>query len=161
VKLNRWLLAMSGNGTLCCICCALCLAAVNAVAGSAHTSFGVSVTVQPVVHVEQLAHGALLISAQDVQRGYVEVTNPVTMHIASNSAAGYTLDVLPTNDVFTQVIVHGLDNEVALGAEGGMIVQRWQHAQTVALNLRFQFALRQGVQPGEYAFPLHMTVRPL
>jgi hypothetical protein len=139
----------------------LCLVSFSTFANTSRTSFSVNVVVQPVAHVEQAAHGNLVISQYDIARGYVEVNEPVAMRINSNSVNGFALNVLPVNDVFTNVVVRGMDGEVALGADGGMIVQRWQRAQTVSMNLKFQFALRPGIQPGEYSWPLQLSVRPL
>jgi hypothetical protein len=130
-------------------------------AASTRTSFNVNVTVQPVARVQQTAPGSLIISPLDIERGYVEVAQPVGLRITSNSMEGYALDVLPVSNLFSRVVVRGLGNDVALGVDGGRIVQRWQHAQTVSVNLKFQFALQPGAQPGEYAFPLQMVVRPL
>ena len=154
--LNHLLTALLLTGSV-----VVTLVPLNATANPARSTFSVNVVVQPVTRVDQANHSNLVISESDVARGYIEVNDPVAMRIASNSERGFALDVLPVNDVFSNVVVRGMGSEVALGADGGMIVQRWQHAQTVSVNLKFQFALRPDTQPGEYAFPLHMAVRPL
>jgi len=138
----------------------LCLPVTAVVAADARGLIAVSATVQPVVHVQQSFNSKLIISAIDIQRGYVEVP-AVRMQVSSNSAQGYALDVLPVNNVFSSVVIRGLDGDVMLGADGGAVVQRWQHGQTVSLNLNFQFALRPDVAEGEYSWPLHLSVRPL
>jgi hypothetical protein len=50
---------------------------------------------------------------------------------------------------------------LALGADGGSVVQRWQRPQAVNLSLRFRFALTPGLTPGIYPWPVRMVVRPL
>ncbi len=134
---------------------------VNTFAASAHSTLTVSAIVLPVTRVQQNIPKVLSISATDVARGYIDVTEPVGLHIVSNSNDGFAVDVLPTNNLFSHVVMRGLGNDVALGMDGGMIVQRWQHAQTMSINLQFKFALQPNVQPGDYAFPLHMNVRAL
>ncbi|HEX2584216.1 MAG TPA: hypothetical protein VHL14_03725 [Steroidobacteraceae bacterium] len=132
-------------------------------AGESRSTVAVSATVQPVVRVQQSSspNHRLVISSMDIQRGYVEVPSAVRMQVSSNSAQGYALDVLPVSNVFSSVVIRGLEGDVVLGADGGAVVQRWQHGQTVSLNLNFQFALRPDVQPGEYSWPVHLSVRPL
>ena len=162
VKLNRLVLALTPvRAMLLASSMVAALASFSTVAGTPGTSFNVNVTVQPVVHVDQTTHSNLVISELDVERGYVDVNEPVTMRVASNSANGFAVNVLPVNDVFANVVVHGIGSDVALGADGGMIVQRWQHSQTVSMNLKFQFALRPDTQPGVYSWPLQLSVKPL
>jgi len=59
------------------------------------------------------------------------------------------------------MVVEGLDSDLALGPDGGTIVQRWQRPQAVDLSLKFRFALAPGLVPGNYPWPLRLTVRPL
>jgi hypothetical protein len=149
------------SATCACLFVTLSMLSVQVGADATRGTISVSVTVQPVVRVVQSTHATLSISANDVQRGYVDVIDPVRLQVASNSVSGFVLDVLPTNDVFTSVVVRGLDSDVVLGADGGVIVQRWQRAQAQSLNLKFKFALRLDTQPGEYSWPLKVLVRPL
>lgn len=121
----------------------------------------VGASVQAVANLQQSSRNTLTITGNDIQRGFVEVHSQLQMRVTSNSTQGYALDVLPVNDVFSNVIVRGLDNDVVLGADGGTIVQRWQHAQSISLALGFRFAIKPGTQPGEYSWPLQMSVRPL
>lgn len=137
------------------------MACVNSYAGTARASFMVGASVQAVAHLQQTIRTTLDITADDIQRGYVEVSEPMQMRVASNSAQGYALNLLPVNDVFSNVIVRGLNGDVVIGEDGGTIVQRWQHAQTVSLALNFRFAIKPGTQPGEYSWPLQVSVRPL
>jgi len=139
---------------------ALCSYALSATAAETRSMVAVSATVRPIVRVQQSMRSTLTISATDVQRGYIEVP-AIHMQVSSNSAQGYALDVLPVNNVFNSVVIRGLDGDVVLGADGGAVVQRWQHGQTVSLNLNFQFALRPDVTAGEYSWPVHVSVRPL
>lgn len=121
----------------------------------------VGASVQAIANLQQNVRSTLTISSADIRRGYVETANTLQLRVASNSTQGYSLDLLPVNDVFSSVVVRGLDNDVVLGEDGGTIVQRWQRAQTVSLALKFRFSIRPGVQPGEYSWPLQVTVRPL
>lgn len=145
---------------LCCFAL-LSLMSVHSLAGTARSTFTVGASVQAIANVQQSNPSTLMITRDDIQRGYVEVVDPLQLRVASNSTQGYSLELLPVNEMFSSVVVHGLDNDVVLGEDGGTIVQRWQHAQAVSLALRFRFAIRPGIQPGEYSWPLQLSVRPL
>jgi hypothetical protein len=59
------------------------------------------------------------------------------------------------------MIVRGCDADASLGAEGGTIVQRWQHTNTMRLSLHFRLRLAPGLAPGRYPWPIQLSVRPL
>jgi len=122
----------------------------------------VSVIVRPVAHIElQSAPAGLDISAADLRRGYIEVMQPIQVTVRSNSPNGYALEVLTVAPVLTSMIVEGLNSELALGAEGGTVVQRWQKPQAVNLSLKFRFELAPGLSAGSYPWPVRLAVRPL
>ena len=121
-----------------------------------------SVIVRPVAHIElQSAPAGLDISAADLRRGYIEVMQPIQVTVHSNSPNGYALEVLTVAPVLTSMIVEGLNSELALGAEGGTVVQRWQKPQAVNLSLKFRFELAPGLSAGSYPWPVRLAVRPL
>jgi hypothetical protein len=103
----------------------------------------------------------LQISAADVAQGYTDAPRPLQLRIESNSRAGFALDVTTLSPWCTAVAVQGLDGEVQLDAPGGTVVQRWQGVRARVLELRVRFKLAPAVQPGTYAWPLRLAVRPL
>jgi hypothetical protein len=121
----------------------------------------VSATVNPIARLEQAPPAPLLISAADLQRGYVDAPRPLRLRVYSNSRAGFALDVAAQSPWFTAVAIDGLDTGVTLGAEGGTIVQRWPGAAERSLSLRVRFSLAAGLEPGLYAWPLQLRARPL
>ena len=134
---------------------------ISAHAASSRASFSVSVTVMPVAHINHDVLNHIVITRDDVQRGFVDVKSNSAIQVSSNSAQGFTLDVYSICNLFNNVVVSGVDGDVSLSADGGSIVHRWSHAQTQALSLSYRFALRPDIQPGSYSFPLQMSVRPL
>lgn len=103
----------------------------------------------------------LEISAADLRRGYIEVRQPTEFTVRSNSPNGYALDVLTVAPVLSSMIVEGLNSDLALGKEGGTIVQRWQKPQAVNVSLKFRFELLPGLSTGNYPWPVRLAVRPL
>jgi hypothetical protein len=133
-----------------------------AAARDARTSFTVGATVNATARIEmQSAPTDLLVTATDLRRGYLDVVEPTTLVIRSNSPAGFALDLLTVTPLMSSLIVRGLESEQALGADGGTIVQRWTQAQTVNLSLRFRFILAAGLGEGRYPWPVRVGVRPL
>jgi hypothetical protein len=165
-KQNQTLNAASGpalrlmpRALLLVIVAAGCMAAS---AKDSRTSLGVSAIVRAVANVELTSAPAdLTVSADDVRRGYVDVLQPTTLVIRSNSASGYVVDLMTVTPMLTSMVVSGFDADLALGAEGGTIVQRWQHPHAVSLSLRFRLMLAPGLVSGRYPWPMRLSVRPL
>lgn len=108
------------------------------------------------------APARLDISSTDLQRGYIDVVQPTELTVRSNSPDGFALDVLTVaSPMVSSMVVEGLDSDLALGADGGTIVQRWERPHAVNLSLTFRFALTPGLPPGNYPWPLRLSVRPL
>lgn len=134
----------------------------SAPAKEARTSFTVSATVVAVARIERASVPAHLeISALDLQRGFIDVPDPVALEIRSNSPDGFVLDIVSVAPIFSSLVIQGLDSEAHLGADGGTIVQRWQKAQTAKLSLHLRFALAPGVVAGSYPWPMQIIARPL
>lgn len=127
-----------------------------------HTDLSVSVIVRPMANIEsQSMPSGLDVSAADVRRGYIDVSQPTQLIVRSNSPNGYALEFLTVAPVLSSMIVKGLNTDLELGKEGGSIVQRWQKPQTVNLSLKFRFELAPGLDAGTYPWPVRLAVRPL
>ena len=127
-----------------------------------HSALSVSVVVRAAANIElRSAPTGLEISAADLRRGYIEVRQPTEFTVRSNSPNGYALDVLTVAPVHSSMIVEGLNSDLALGKEGGTIVQRWQKPQAVNVSLKFRFELLPGLSTGNYPWPVRLAVRPL
>jgi hypothetical protein len=127
-----------------------------------HSGFSVSVIVRPVANIElQSAPTGLDISAADLRRGYIDVMQPTQFTVRSNSPNGYALEFLTVAPVLSSMIVEGLNSDLALGCDGGTIVQRWQKPQAVNVSLKFRFELVPGLSIGTYPWPVRLAVRPL
>ena len=144
---------------------ALVVAASVTAAGArdVHSDLSVSITVRAVANMQiKSAPPGLNVSSADLQRGFIDVTQPTELTVHSNSPNGFALDVLTiASPLVSSMVVEGLNSDLALGAEGGTIVQRWTHPQSVNLSLTFRLALAPGLVPGNYPWPLRLAVRPL
>lgn len=139
----------------------LCHAAL--VAADTHGgSFPVMARVLPVARLVAVASPAgFTVTPDDVRRGYVNVVEPVRLQVASNSRAGFQLDVHNLAQDIPSLHLEGLGAPVDLPGEGGTVVQRWSAPSQAAVTLRFTFRLNEAIAPGSYPWPVQLGVRPL
>jgi hypothetical protein len=131
-------------------------------ARDARTNFNVSATVNAVAKLQVQSEPAeILVSDEDLRRGFIDVVQPTDLLIRSNSATGYVLDLTTLTPMLSSLVVRGLQSEQSLSGEGGAIVQRWHAPQTVALSLQFRLMLAPGLVAGRYPWPMRFDVRPL
>ena len=122
----------------------------------------VNATVLPVARVQVTSAPAdLQISADDLRRGYVDVLQPTSLLVNSNSPDGFALDLMTLSPLASSIIVNGLESDQVLGAEGGTLIQRWQRPQAMRVMLRFRLLLAPGLNAGRYEWPVRLDVRPL
>lgn len=103
----------------------------------------------------------VLVSARDVDRGFVEIPGASRLDIRTNARA-FALEIEPLGAPFSAVAISGLDQRVEFGSDGGSIVRRVADpAQPVTLALRYRLRLDASAVPGAYAWPVRFEVRPL
>jgi len=135
---------------------------IAANAREVRASFSVSVTVLAMARIERQTEPATLeITAADLRRGFLDVQQPTTLLVRSNSPNGFALDLSTVPSMLESVIVHGFADDQPLGPEGGRIVQRWYGTHSMDLSLTFRLVLAPGLAPGIYPWPVHLAVRPL
>ena len=106
---------------------------------------------------------AVVVTAADVARGYVDVAAPAQVAIQSNSLAGYLLEFASQGGFMRQILVKGLANEVQLSPEGGTVMQSssGMGVTKTTLALAFRFVLAESTQQGTYPWPMRLSVTPL
>jgi hypothetical protein len=102
---------------------------------------------------------ALTVTARDIERGYVDVPAASNFSVITNTQDGFLIDFRPRGEVFRSVTVTGLQNPVEIGAHGGSAVNNTPHGRTTFHQLGYRFVLRPDLQPGEYPWPLEISVR--
>ncbi len=131
-------------------------------AKDARTSLTVSATVNAVARIDlRSAPAAVHVSPADLGRGFVDVGEPLSLVVHSNSREGFALDLAPLAPMFSSLTVEGLESPQILGPDGGTIVQRWRAPHEVTLSLRLRLGLAPGLAAGTYPWPLRVSVRPL
>lgn len=133
-----------------------------ALAGEAEVTVGVTILKHTSVQVLSQP-ASVVVTAEDIARGYVDV--PAATHVAvrSNTPQGYLLEFASQGDFMRQIVVRGLDAEVQLTPEGGLVAQRGSASGTTraTLALGYRFMLSSSAQQGTYAWPMRVAALPI
>lgn len=143
---------------------ALLMVAPTPPASADQAKISVSATVLKHASLKVLAQPAtVVITAEDVARGYVDVATPAQIAIRSNSPRGYMLEFANEGDFMRQVLVRGLSSDLQLGPAGGAVMQAAAASgiTRATLDLGFRFVLADSARPGTYAWPVHISVTPV
>lgn len=141
----------------------LMIAPTPEVATADQAKITVSATVLKHASLKVLAQpAAVVVTAADIERGYVDVATPAQVAIKSNSSHGYMLDFANDGGFIRQILVRGLDHDVQLNAAGGAVLQRpgSSGVTRATLGLAFRFVLAESTQPGTYPWPVRLSVTP-
>lgn len=126
------------------------------------TRISVSAAVLPRTAIISATMPASLdVSALDVARGFVEVRGSSRILVTNNSPAGFELEVLTGESVFSSVAVHGLGAQATVDANGGEVFLPSRRGAAIPLVLSYRFQLAPGTMPGRYPWPLQFDVRPI
>ena len=106
---------------------------------------------------------AVVVTAADIARGYIDVSNSAKLAVQSNTQGGYMVMFESQGEFLRQTLVKGLDNDVQLSAYGGGVAQRasGRGMHKTMLDLGFRFILSESARQGVYAWPLRLSVTPL
>jgi hypothetical protein len=121
----------------------------------------VSATVVDTVSIRTLHQAeTLVVTAQDIERGYVDV--PAASRFEIRNKGPSLFEVRPLNPFFRSVRVTGPEGSAEFGAAGGTLMQRSNgNGAAVNVSLGYRFELAAGITPGAYKWPVSLTVMPL
>ena len=117
----------------------------------------VSATVSAYVKLDVLQQQqSLTITPQDIQRGYVDVSTGTSLRTRTNDRNGFLVNFDSRSNVFEHVSVTGIGGTVEIGSGGGAVHAAYSGPESVA-QLSYRFYLAQGVQSGNYPWPLQIS----
>ncbi len=119
-------------------------------------TIGVAAHVRAWTRVETSGAPAVLaVSAEDVERGWVELREPLVLTVRSNARHGPAVVVFTGASVVRQGVLTGFSDPVSIGPGQGTIqLPPQKPVEQVRYQLQVRLQLAAGVAPGEYAFPL-------
>jgi hypothetical protein len=108
----------------------------------------------------QVDHQAaeLTVTPEDIARGYVEVPAASRFRILGGARSGWLIDFFARGKIFTSAQIEGIGGIAQVGADGGTLFQGDRSPDGVT-RLSYRFTLGANVQPGNYQWPLAMSVR--
>ena len=131
----------------------------DARADDERATFFVSATVPERVTIEALGQsGRLVITADDVRRGYKDVSARYV--VRQNTKRGWVLQLSPRIGITQHVEVRGLSRSLVLSNES-VEVYRPGTAPREDISLEYRLVLDADVEPGTYDMPVHVTATPL
>jgi hypothetical protein len=101
------------------------------------------------------------VSSADIERGFVEVAEPILIRVQTNSRAGYVLQADKSyGSSFSKISLTGDTVSVTVTSHETWL-QRPRVAGGDVLAMRARLYLASGVEPGTHAMPLTFTATPL
>jgi hypothetical protein len=140
---------------------ALSLFGTAAAADTSHGEFAVWAIGLPggyVVMEHQMP--VVRVTPDDVQRGMVDVQAATRIVITSTEPSGVVVDFRHLAKLFQAVRIGGIGPGFELGPAGETIVESEATAGRRVLAVDYHFMLAPAIQPGTYAWPFAMTMRP-
>ena len=135
------------------------VAGMGARADDQRATFFVSATVPARVAIEALEQPTqLVISAEDIRRGYKDVSARYV--VSQNTERGWMLRLAPRIGITRHIKVSGLSTEVVLHEES-VEIYRPATSGREDISLGFQMVLDADATPGTYDVPVHVSAVPL
>lgn len=103
------------------------------------------------------------IVAADIVRGYVDMPLASTLEIRSNNLSGYMLVIDSQADFSIGTEVRSLGGVSSLGRTGGVLSFQASGSgmQTTPVALSFRVLLSGAARPGNYPWPIQISVLPV
>jgi hypothetical protein len=128
----------------------------RAATASKATQIRVSASVGPYVRLDVLQQPSLTITAEDIQRGYVDVPAGTSLGTRTNDRYGFVFNFSSRSNVFERVSVTGIGGTMEIGSAGGSIRVAFTGPESAA-QVSYRFYLAPGVQSGNYPWPLQIS----
>jgi hypothetical protein len=152
-------------GIVLCILASLILLAVIAVPlykyfrdKETGASLRVSVSVLRRQNLEILSQVPdIAIDENDIGRGYIDIPDATRLSLYNNDPAGCLLHFRGLAEPFEKTLISGLGGEIQIGNADAVVFQEYSKG-TVTRVLGYRFYLSDDAQPGDYPWPLTITL---
>lgn len=132
----------------------------HAGAAEVRAQITVSATVVDTVGIKPLYQAQdLVVTSQDIKRGFVEV--PAASRFDIRNKGLTVFEFRPTADIFRSVKVTSSGAASEFGLAGGTLLQTSMGERVASVSVNYRFVLAPGVAPGTYRWPLALTVLPM
>ncbi len=127
---------------------------------AATTSVNVSAFVRPTATCSvDVQPGSVLVTADDVRRGYVDLPASSRVRVRTNSSTGYMLVLEVESAEFDAVVLEESGERVEIRGSG-FVDRPFRGRAEVVSELGYRFLLNPATQPGVYAWPVALSAQP-
>lgn len=135
----------------------------NTGAGSASAGLMFVIHIPVVLRLKVLGQPPLRVTREDIARGFVETEAPQEVLVTSNTTREYALRMDVMVPGFNRVTVSEAQGSRSFGAEGATLIQPPTSPGTRQANFRFKyrFDLSERIQPGDYPWPVQLSLLQL
>jgi hypothetical protein len=102
---------------------------------------------------------AVDVTAEDIERGYVELDAPILLRVQTNSRRGYLLQVANSDEAFSQIEISFGNTEMRVSHESWVNRPYVRGGESIAMRARLR--LSPLAQPGRRALPIEVTASAL
>jgi hypothetical protein len=103
--------------------------------------------------------GSIKIAQSDIDRGRLEMAAATQMTVKNNDRSGCLLLFEGMDWPFKKVLISGLDREVQISQPSSFIHLPYT-SKPAAYTLSYSFELSEDAKPGEYRWPLSISLQP-
>ncbi|MGZ7030525.1 MAG: hypothetical protein ACXVIJ_01025 [Thermoanaerobaculia bacterium] len=103
---------------------------------------------------------AIVVTADDVARGYVDVTQPIQVRVRTNSRNGYVLQAEKTTEAFSAIELTNETTSMSVSSHETWL-QRPYVAGGDVMSLRARLYLAPGPMAGAQAVPVAFSATPI
>ena len=129
---------------------------VNSEAGSSNNGIKVTASIKRIARIRVLRQQShMVISEDDITRGYLEVSAASRIEIRNSSLSGYMLTFDVQEGAFGTVYIKGLGAEVQIDSGTGWVLMPHFRGPE-ALELTYRFILPENAEPGTYPWPIQL-----
>lgn len=127
---------------------------------AATTSVSVSAFVRPTATCSvDVQPGSVLVTADDVRRGYVDLPASSRVRVRTNSSNGYMLVLEVESAEFDAVVLEESGERVEIRGSG-FVDRPFRGRAEVVSELGYRLLLNPATQPGVYAWPVALSAQP-
>jgi len=120
----------------------------------------VSVTVLPRRELKILYQTpSLTVTESDIEQGYLDIPAATKLYIHDNDRSGYVLLFEGLHSPFNQAVIRGLSQDIQIAQPAAYIHQPYSR-QPITTSLSYHFNLVEGTKPGNYPWPLSISIPP-
>ncbi len=102
---------------------------------------------------------SITVTQADIQKGSIDISSATQIYVYDNSRDGYELLFEGLDWPFKQVLIHGLNNDVQINLPAAFIHQSYSK-RPITAALSYHFDLAGDAKPGEYQWPLSISLPP-